>query len=279
MDGIFLIDKPAGLTSHDVVYKIRRKFNIKKVGHTGTLDPFATGLMIILVGKATKLAFLFDDLDKGYKGKIVLGTSYDTDDTTGNILKTSNVDMQTDLIKKAITDLLPSYMQLPPSYSAIKVGGMKSYQAARQGKSLALEPRLVQIYKFNYEIDNTSITFDTYVSKGTYIRSIARDIGLNLDSFGALESLRRTMIGTYQVTHAKSIDAVEPIDLIDHKLLFEHTPKVELNDYMVKLVLSGVALDHRQTNIDQPFIAIDQLGNYIALYEPKDNVYKVKYFF
>ena len=129
MDGIFLIDKPSGLTSHDVVYQIRRKFNIKKVGHTGTLDPFATGLMIILVGKATKLAFLFDVLDKGYQGKIVLGKSYDTDDTTGTVLKESKVDMNTDLITKAINELQPSYMQLPPSYSAIKVDGMKSYQA------------------------------------------------------------------------------------------------------------------------------------------------------
>lgn len=279
MDGIFLIDKPSGLTSHDVVYRIRRKFNIKKVGHTGTLDPFATGLMIILVGKATKLAFLFDDLDKGYTGKIVLGTSYDTNDTTGNVLETSKVDMNTDLIKKVIHDLQPSYLQMPPSYSAIKVDGVKSYHAARQGKSLALEPRLVQIYKFNYKLDNESILFDTFVSKGTYIRSIARDIGKSLHTFGALENLRRTMIGTYQIGSAKSIEAISSEDLIDHKLLFEHTPKIELNDYMVKLALSGVVLDQRQTNIEEPFIVTDQSGNFIAYYEPKDNVYKVKYFF
>jgi tRNA pseudouridine55 synthase len=279
MDGIFLIDKPSGLTSHDVVYRIRRKFNIKKVGHTGTLDPFATGLMIILVGKATKLAFLFDDLDKGYKGNIILGKSYDTDDTTGTVLETSKVDMNTDMIKKAINDLQPSYMQLPPSYSAIKVNGIKSYHAARQGKNLALEPRLVNIYSFTYEIVNESILFDTHVSKGTYIRSIARDIGSSLDTFGALESLRRTIIGSYQVSAAKTIEDIESDDLIDHKLLFEYTPKIELNDYMVKLVHNGVALDHRQTNIEEPFIVTDQLGNYIAYYVPKDNEYKVKYYF
>lgn len=279
MNGIFLIDKPSGLTSHDVVYRIRRKFNIKKVGHTGTLDPFATGLMIILVGKATKLAFLFDNLDKGYEGKIVLGKLYDTDDITGNVLETSTVDMNTDLIHKVIEELQPSYMQLPPSYSAIKVDGVKSYHAARQGKILEIEPRLVHIHNFAYEIENDSISFDTHVSKGTYIRSIARDIGYKLNTFGALERLRRTMIGTYRIDGAKTIDSVEIEDLIDHKLLFENTPKLELNDYMVKLVLNGVALDDRQTNINEPFIVTDQLGNFIAYYVPKDNIYTVKYYF
>src|SRR5690606_491576 len=117
MDGILLIHKEAGLTSHDVVYRVKRKLKLDKVGHTGTLDPFATGLMILLIGKATKLAFLFDNLDKAYEGKIVFGNLYDTDDVTGNIIDKKGVDFNLDDLKEAIKQFIPTYEQLPPNYS------------------------------------------------------------------------------------------------------------------------------------------------------------------
>lgn len=279
MDGIFLVDKPSGLTSHDVVFKIKKQFKLNKVGHTGTLDPFATGLLIILVGKATKLAFLFDELDKQYSGQITLGQAYDTDDVTGQVLDEKLVNFTKDKLKEIIQTIKPHYMQIPPNYSAIKKDGIKAYDAARMGQALKLSPRPVEIYEFNYKIDDTIIDFDTHVSKGTYIRSIARDIGLKLNTYGALKTLRRTAIGSYMIEHAKPLTQLSENDLIDHRQLFNKIPKLKLNDYLIKLVKNGVKLDERQISTDQPFVVVDQHDQMIAYYVPDGKDYKVKYFF
>ncbi|MBG0762182.1 tRNA pseudouridine(55) synthase TruB [Acholeplasma laidlawii] len=279
MNGIFLVNKKAGLTSHDIVYQIRKKFNIKKVGHTGTLDPFATGLLIILVGKATKLAFLFDELDKQYDGTIVLGKSYDTDDTTGEVINEVPVLFAEDDLKAILDKIVPTYRQIPPSYSAIKKAGVKAYEAARSGKPLDLPAREVSIYDFTYQIKEHTIDFSTHVSKGTYIRSIARDIGLGLNTFGALSVLNRTKIGLYSQNMSKTVEDIELPDLIDHTLLFEGVKKIVLNDYLIKLVKNGVVLDERQTNINEPFIVQDEVGTYIAYYVPDNQQYKLKYLF
>lgn len=279
MDGIFLVDKPSGLTSHDVVFKIKKQFKLNKVGHTGTLDPFATGLLIILVGKATKLAFLFDELDKQYSGQITLGQAYDTDDVTGRVIDQRSVDFTKSMLEEVVQSMQPNYMQTPPNYSAIKKDGIKAYDAARMGQALQLSPRLVEIYAFNYEINDTIIDFNTHVSKGTYIRSIARDIGLKLNTYGALKTLRRTAIGNYAIEHAKALTQLSKNDLIDHRLLFRNIPKLKLNDYLIKLVKNGVKLDERQITTDKPFVVVDQHDQMIAYYVPDNNAYKVKYFF
>lgn len=279
MDGIFLVDKPSGLTSHDVVFKIKKQFKLNKVGHTGTLDPFATGLLIILVGKATKLAFLFDELDKQYSGQITLGQAYDTDDVTGRVIDQRSVDFTKSMLEEVVQSMQPNYMQTPPNYSAIKKDGIKAYDAARMGQALQLSPRLVEIYAFNYEINHTIIDFNTHVSKGTYIRSIARDIGLKLNTYGALKTLRRTAIGNYAIEHAKALTQLSENDLIDHRLLFRNIPKLKLNDYLIKLVKNGVKLDERQITTDKPFVVVDQHDQMIAYYVPDNNAYKVKYFF
>lgn len=279
MDGIFLVDKPSGLTSHDVVFKIKKQFKLNKVGHTGTLDPFATGLLIILVGKATKLAFLFDELDKQYSGQITLGQAYDTDDVTGRVIDQRSVDFTKSMLEEVVQSMQPNYMQTPPNYSAIKKDGIKAYDAARMGQALQLSPRLVEIYAFNYEINHTIIDFNTHVSKGTYIRSIARDIGLKLNTYGALKTLRRTAIGNYAIEHAKALTQLSENDLIDHRLLFKNIPKLKLNDYLIKLVKNGVKLDERQITTDKPFVVVDQHDQMIAYYVPDNNAYKVKYFF
>ncbi|NWH09998.1 tRNA pseudouridine(55) synthase TruB [Acholeplasma laidlawii] len=279
MNGIFLVNKKAGLTSHDIVYQIRKKFNIKKVGHTGTLDPFATGLLIILVGKATKLAFLFDELDKQYDGTIVLGKSYDTDDTTGEVINEAPVSFTEDDLKAILNRIVPTYKQIPPSYSAIKKAGVKAYEAARSGKPLDLPAREVSIYNFTYQINKQTIDFSTHVSKGTYIRSIARDIGLGLNTFGELSVLNRTNIDSYSQNMSKTVEDTELPDLIDHALLFEGVKKIVLNDYLIKLVKNGVVLDERQTTLNEPFIVQDEMGNYIAYYVPDNQQYKLKYLF
>ena len=279
MDGILLINKRAGLTSHDVVYKVKRKLKLSKVGHTGTLDPFATGLLILLIGNATKLAFLFDNLDKTYEGTVVFGRKYDTDDITGEVIAESNNLPTLDQITTKINEFMPGYNQLPPQYSAIKKDGQTAYQVARSGKSIELDKRRVEIYAFDILNFDGSLSFKSHVSKGTYIRSIARDLGEELNSYGALSMLHRTMIGSYNVSNAKTIDDVEISDLIPDYKLFESVRSVILNDFVVKLVKNGAYLDSRHLNGDDPVLIKDKNENLVAYYVKEKEVYVPKYFF
>lgn len=279
MNGFILVHKPAGMTSHDVVYKIKKKLNLSKVGHTGTLDPFATGLMIILTGQATKLAFLFENLDKAYTGQMTFGALYDTDDYTGNIVDQLNVNYTQEELIEALKTFQPGYEQMPPLYSAIKKNGIKAYQAARQGISLALEKRQVKIYDIKLIDNGVEPIFYAHVSKGTYIRSIARDLGEKLGTYGALKALERVQIGPYHLKDAVHLESVSEDNITPDINLFDGVKQVKLNDYMIKLVLNGVYLDERQTNLQEPFIVINEHGEYIAYYEPFENQYKPKYIF
>ncbi|VEU82501.1 tRNA pseudouridine(55) synthase TruB [Acholeplasma hippikon] len=278
MNGILLINKPKGLTSHDVVYKVKRKLNLDKVGHTGTLDPFATGLLILLIGKATKLAFLFDDLDKSYEGNLIFGKEFDTNDFTGEVILEKEANFTINTLKEKMHSFIPSYEQMPPLYSAIKVGGMKSYEAARQGKTLELKTRLVNIYNFDL-INEENYHFIAEVSKGTYIRSLARDLGYKLNTYAALSTLNRLTIGNYHLKDAKTIDEVSLDDLITDNELFSGVREVKLNDYMIKLVKNGVYLDERQTTLDTPFIVVDDKNNKIAYYEKEKDKFRPLYLF
>src|SRR5690606_18569584 len=181
----------------------------------------------------------FDELDKQYSGQITLGQAYDTDDVTGRVIDQRTVDFTKFMLEDVVQSMQPNYMQTPPNYSAIKKDGIKAYDAARMGQAVQLSPRPVEIYAFNYEINDTIIDFNTHVSKGTYIRSIARDIGLKLNTYGALKTLRRTAIGNYAIEHAKALTQLSENDLIDHRLLFKNIPKLKLNDYLIKLVKNG----------------------------------------
>ncbi len=279
MNGILLINKPAGYTSHDVVSIIRKKFKFKKVGHAGTLDPFATGLLILLINNATKLSNRLESLTKEYEGTILFGNEYDTNDITGSIIDSKEINISLNDIKDKIKEFMPSHMQLPPTYSAIKKDGIKSYHAARKGVSLNLSKREVRIYFFDIIDYKEELSFKTKVSKGTYIRSLARDLGYKLNTFGALSKLNRTKIGNYSLDKAKTIEDIELKDLIDEKLLFKDIPKISFNDYLARLIKNGVYLDERNTNIKEDFIACDMAGNYLAFYERVEDKYKPKYFF
>ncbi|PKK96711.1 MAG: tRNA pseudouridine(55) synthase TruB [Tenericutes bacterium HGW-Tenericutes-3] len=277
MDGFLLINKPKGLTSHDVVFKIKKKFHLDKVGHTGTLDPFASGLMILCLGKATKLASLFSDLDKAYEGTIVFGNHYDTYDTTGQIEKTKIIELKKEEISTQMNTFIGVYDQLPPMYSAIKKNGQKLYDLARQGLDVERDTRSVEIYRFvlNQYLSPLTCTFSVDVSKGTYIRSLVVDLAEKLDTFAALETLNRTRVGSYDLMHAKNIEDVTKNDMISLKEFFKEYPSVVLNDYLIKLVKNGVYLDERQIVIDQPFIVYDEQNEMIAYYEVKSkNQYK-----
>ena len=276
MDGFLLIDKPIGMTSHDVVFKVKKKLKLKKVGHTGTLDPFASGLLILCLGKATKLANLFSNLDKSYEGTIDFNKHYDTYDTTGHIVEEKNTILTEEEIYDTAKLMVKTYDQLPPMYSAIKIDGKKLYDLARQGLDIERPKRHVVIYKFDIlNFKNNKSDFIAHVSKGTYIRSLAVDFAEKLNTLAALSSLRRLSVGNYHVNSAKTLDNVKIEDVITLDAFFETYKTLELSDYLVRLVKNGVYLDQRQTTIDEPFVVVDKSQNKIAYYEPaKDGKYK-----
>lgn len=269
MHGFLLIDKPRGITSHDVCYRVKRKFGLKKVGHTGTLDPFARGLMILTVGKATKLSHLFFGLDKTYVAKMVLGRHYDTLDTTGVVLDEKRVEAKPSEVKNSIESFLGSYEQMPPMYSAIKHQGKRLYELARDGQDVERKTRKVEIKAIEMieQTDHTYV-FEARVSKGTYVRSLASDIAARIDEFAALDALRRTSVGSYHVDQAKTIEEIEPEDLISLPTYFKDYPRIVLSDYLIGLVKNGIRLDHRQTETTKPFVVCDQQDVMIAYYEP-----------
>lgn len=202
-----LIDKPSGWTSFQVVDKIRRAVQVKRVGHAGTLDPLATGLLILCTGKKTKEITRFQELKKTYTGKIMLGkTSPSMDMETEITVTDPQVNLTADQILNARESFTGKIMQVPPMFSAVKVNGKSLYKIARKGREVAREPREVEIYKF--EIKNISIPeieFEIICSKGTYIRAIANDLGEKLGCGGILGSLRRTAIGEYSVNNALKV--------------------------------------------------------------------------
>lgn len=209
--GILLVDKPQGITSHDVVDKMRRVFKIKKIGHAGTLDPMATGLLLILVGKATKASQYLMSLDKEYTGTIKLGEATDSQDADGEILVTKPVPELTETeVAKVVQTFLGDQYQTPPMYSAKKINGQKLYNLARQGKEVPREPRVIHISR--YEItafELPEVSFIVRSSKGAYIRTLAHDLGDRLDCGGHLSELRRTAVGQFRVEASNTVEAIE----------------------------------------------------------------------
>lgn len=203
-DGAVLIDKPAGPTSHDVVDNIRRQFNLKKVGHCGTLDPHATGLLIIVLGRATKLSERLMSTDKVYEGTLKLGettSSYDADGELVNSLPVPPMSLE-DLNREAAT-FMGDQMQMPPMVSAIKKDGVPLYKLARQGIEVERKPRLIHIYRFRFtEYNEPFGQFRVACTKGTYVRSLAHDLGEKLGCGGHLRTLRRLVSGKFEVQNA-----------------------------------------------------------------------------
>lgn len=209
LEGILLVDKPAGITSHDVVDRVRRKLRMKRIGHAGTLDPLATGLLIILVGKATKLSSRLMNLDKEYEGTFELGKISDSHDCDGQILETRPIDPSLD--REAIAAEMGTFIgdqyQTPPMFSAVKVAGVPLYKHARKGKVVPREPRFIRISKFDLLEWNAPLgQFYVYCSKGSYIRTLVHDLGENLGCGGLLNQLRRTASHNLQVEHSITLE-------------------------------------------------------------------------
>lgn len=212
MDGLLLIDKPKEWTSFDVVAKVRgilrsAGVNKPKIGHTGTLDPLATGLLVLTLGNYCKRAQEYSKLDKTYKVELKLGVTSTTDDEEGEKSTTNKPIPDETVIKEAILSFVGEIMQTPPAFSAIKVGGKRAYKLAREGKEVKIEPRNVTIYSIeDIKVTGSEATFTAKVSSGTYIRSLARDIGQKLGCGAYMSNLRRTQIGSYGIADANGIN-------------------------------------------------------------------------
>jgi tRNA pseudouridine55 synthase len=208
---VLLVDKPVGWTSFDAVNKIRKKLGIKKVGHAGTLDPLATGLLIICTGKKTREIEKYMGLDKTYTGTIVLGAESPSGDLETDPIPVADPSGLTeDQIRAAARAFTGSITQVPPAHSAVKVGGKPAYVLARKGKPVELKPRTVHIHEFEITAINLpEVSFRVTCSKGTYIRSLVRDFGRHLKVGAYLSALRRTRIGDFRIEDATTIDAIE----------------------------------------------------------------------
>jgi tRNA pseudouridine55 synthase len=210
-DGVLLVDKAGGMTSHDVVALVRRQIGIKKVGHCGTLDPIATGLLLLTIGRGTKVQDLLMSEDKEYVGTLTLGIATSTQDREGEVIETKPVpQLSEEQIRVAFDKFRGDFYQIPPMVSAKKHGGIPLYKLARQGKVVEREPRFVHVYR--YTIDRVAlpdVDFSVLCSKGFYVRTYAHDIGELLGCGAHLKSLRRTKSGRFDVTNAIGVDQIK----------------------------------------------------------------------
>lgn len=234
MEGVLLVDKPTDHTSHDVVARLRRKLHMKRIGHAGTLDPMATGLLIMLIGKATRISQYLISLDKEYEGTIELGKITDSQDAQGQVMETRPVPALTEPeLRKVMDSFLGDQYQTPPMYSAIKIDGVPLYKSARKGEEIEREPRFIRVSSFELtRFGVPSFDFRLRSSKGTYVRTIAHDLGQRLGCGAHLSALRRTATDRFNISQAITLDAIEKLSLpeIEQRLIpvREAAPSVAL---------------------------------------------------
>lgn len=213
-EGILLVDKPQGITSHDVVDRVRRAYGMKQVGHAGTLDPMATGLVIVLVGKATKVSQFLMSLDKVYTGEVTLGIKTDSYDADGEVIEEKEVPaLSREELEAAMAAFKGDQYQTPPMFSAKKINGVPLYKMARKGKTVEREPRFIRVSAFDlHDYESPKFSFRLACSKGTYVRSVAFDLGEKLECGAHLSGLRRTEIERFKIEDAVTLDALKEMD-------------------------------------------------------------------
>lgn len=256
MDGIIVINKEKGCTSHDIVYKIRKMFNTK-VGHTGTLDPNATGVLPILLGKGTKISKYLIEHDKEYEVVLQLGVKTTTADEEGEIIEEKEV-LKESLEQLKIERILKSFIgkieQMPPKYSAIKVNGRKLYEYARKGQEVEIKPREVEIYNIeitNIQKEKKQIEFKVSCSKGTYIRTLCEDIAEKMRTVGYMKELKRTKVGDFNIEQAITLGQLqekENIKIITIEEMFKDKEEIILEDSKIILLLNGVKMNMEKPN-------------------------------
>ncbi len=258
LSGVLPIFKESGMTSHDVVSKVRRLYDTKRVGHTGTLDPMATGVLVILIGRAAKAAEYVEKGIKQYRAVLRLGVTTDTGDITGKVLSESDVPNDIDL-QKIESDFSGEIKQKPPMYSAIKIGGRKMVDLARKGITVDIPERNVRIYSLKIEKTKTKeeYTLDVVCSSGTYIRTLCTDIGNSLGCGGTMSALCRTQNSGFTDRDCLKIEELERISseerkklLIDTEQLFSSNPKVYLNSFFAKLAKDGNCIYQKKAGFE-----------------------------
>lgn len=267
MDQLFVVNKPRCFTSRDVVNKLSKILKIKKIGHTGTLDPIATGVLVCLTGKYTKLVDLLTSLDKEYIAEIKVGIKTDTGDITGNVIEVKNKAISKSDVEKVFVEFPKKYLQTVPKYSAVKINGKKLYEYARENIEVELPKREVNIYSLELiEFNEDIIKFRTHVSKGTYIRSLIEDICDNLGIVGTMNSLVRTKQGKFDISDAKTLEEIEKNSLKGKNIHeFLDYPCVNINDNEIKKVVNGGKIKNNYNIKDKVILMRDNVD--LAIYE------------
>ena len=280
--GVILVDKHKGVTSHDIVFKIRRLFGTKKVGHTGTLDPLATGVLPVLVGRAAKAAEYLLSEDKRYVAELRLGITTDTEDITGNILTKTDTLPTKARFFDACKSFVGEIAQVPPMYSALKVNGEKLVDLARRGIEIERQARQITIHSIEPSVINENegvYRIDVHCSKGTYIRTLCADIGAHLGCGATMTELRRTQSGGFKIENAYTVEELEKMDisqrqelLLPVESLFEEAPAVILPDFYARLCRSGCEIYQHKIKTSLPldsFVRLCDKNGFFALGQVK----------
>jgi len=273
MNGIIIINKPKGITSRDVVDELVRKFEYKKIGHAGTLDPIATGVLIVGIGDGTKLLSDLTNDDKEYIAEFKLGIQTDTLDITGKIANQSNKVTTLKEIEQVIRKWPRVYEQEVPKYSAVKISGKRAYELARDNNSFEMPKRVVNIYELELlECKDDVVQIRTLVSKGTYIRSLINDIGIKLGTYATMTNLIRTSQGKFKLSDAKELEQISETDMIPLEEII--TDKTEINIELFNKIKYGQILDNVYNKDKIYFIYQNKL---VAIYEPyQKDITKIK---
>ncbi len=279
--GIINVYKEKGFTSFDVVAKLRGILKTKKIGHTGTLDPDAEGVLPVCIGRATKVCDILTDKDKVYEAVMLLGVETDTQDTSGEVLKTLPVEVSEAAVREAILSFVGDYAQVPPMYSALKVNGKKLYELAREGKTVERKARAVQIFSIEIlEMDLPRVRMSVHCSKGTYIRTLCHDVGQTLGCGGCMEKLLRTKVGIFELKDTlklSEIDGLAKAGMVEEKIisvdeLFETYPKVWTKQEFDVVVHNGNRVTKRMFT-EKPAETMERLrvydseGRFIGIFE------------
>ena len=279
MDGIIIINKEKEYTSHDVVAKVKKILNEKKVGHTGTLDPNATGVLPILLGKGTKLSKYLINHNKIYEATLKLGEKTDTADIEGKIIEEKDVkkeNLSEENIVKILQEFIGKSKQVPPIYSAIKVNGKKLYEYARKGQTIEIKPREIEIYGIELlNINNNEITFRVHCSKGTYIRTLCENIAEKLETVGYMKDLKRIEVGEFNIKNAitlKELESKKGKAVISIEDFLKDKNTIILNIKKLNLFLNGVKLKVEQ--VDGVYRIYNEKNEFIGTGTIKNNILK-----
>jgi tRNA pseudouridine55 synthase len=280
IDGLAVVDKPAAWTSHDVVARCRRIFGQKRVGHSGTLDPDATGVLLVGLGRVTRLLRFLTELPKSYEGELVLGTATSTLDASGEVV--GEWDMGTvdlDQVRAAATRFVGDIEQVPPMVSAVKVGGRRLHELARQGVEVDRAPRPVTVQRLDVDRGDRPGVFrlDVQCSSGTYIRVLAADIGTALGGGAHLANLRRTAIGSFGLAAATPLDRLAPEHVLSPAEAMRDYPALTIGADVAAAVANGKVLDRAalgDPDGEGPWALLDGSGSLLAVYEPRNGSVK-----